>query len=99
MITYNASDIVKRAEQLADLENSDFISFSEKIALLNEAYQVLYQKGINKDVNAFVKYINTRDRVIQLPRDFYQLKAITMGHDKDIKVVGLKLKVIYESVL
>lgn len=87
MITYNASDIVKRAEQLADLENSDFISFSEKIALLNEAYQVLYQKGINKDVNAFVKYINTRDRVIQLPRDFYQLKAITMGHDKDIKVV------------
>lgn len=87
MITYNASDIVKRAEQLADIENSDFISFSEKIALLNEAYQVLYQKGINKDVNAFVKYINTRDRVIQLPRDFYQLKAITMGHDKDIKVV------------
>jgi hypothetical protein len=73
MITYNASDIVKRAEQLADIENSDFISFSEKIALLNEAYQVLYQKGINKDVNAFVKYINTKDRVIQLPRDFYQL--------------------------
>lgn len=87
MITYNASDIIKRAEQLADLENSDFISFAEKIALLNEAYQTIYQKGINKDVNAFVKYINTRDKVIQLPRDFYQLKAVTLGHDKDVKVI------------
>lgn len=87
MIIYNASDIVKRAMSLADIENSDFISFSEKIALLNEAYQTLYQKGLNKDVNAFVKYINTRDKVIQLPRDFYQLKAVTLGRDKDVRVI------------
>lgn len=87
MIRYKASDIVKRAEQLADIENSDFISFAEKIALLNEAYQTIYQKGLNKDVNAFVKYINTRDKVIQLPRDFYQLKAITLGHDKDVQPI------------
>ena len=87
MITYNASDIVKRAEQLADIENSDFISFAEKIALLNEAYQTIYQKSINKDVNSFIKYINTRNKVIQLPRDFYQLKAVTLGRDKDVKVI------------
>lgn len=87
MIIYNASDIVKRAMSLADIENSDFISFSEKIALLNEAYQTLYQKGLNKDVNAFVKYINTRDKVIQLPRDFYQLKAVTLGREKDVRVI------------
>jgi hypothetical protein len=87
MIRYKASDLIKRAEQLADIENSDFISFSEKIALLNEAYQNIYQKGLNKDVNAFVKYINTRDKVIQLPRDFYQLKAITLGHDKDVQPI------------
>lgn len=87
MITYNASDIIKRATQLADLENSDFISFAEKIALLNEAYQTIYQKSINKDVNSFVKYINTSDKVIQLPRDFYQLKAVTLGRDKDVKVI------------
>lgn len=87
MIIYSASDIVKRAMSLADIENSDFISFSEKIALLNEAYQTLYQKGLNKDVNAFVKYINTRDKVIQLPRDFYQLKAVTLGRDKDVRVI------------
>ena len=87
MITYNASDIIKRAEQLADLENSDFISFAEKIALLNEAYQTIYQKSINKDVNAFVKYINTQDKVIRLPRDFYQLKAVTLGRDKDVRPI------------
>ena len=87
MIIYNASDIVKRAMSLADIENSDFISFSEKIALLNEAYQTLYQKGLNKDVNAFVRYINTRDKVIQFPRDFYQLKAVTLGRDKDVRVI------------
>ena len=77
-VTYKASDIVKRAMQLADLENSDFISFSEKLALLNESYQQLYQKGINKDVNAFVKYIHTQNTAITLPRDFYQLKAVNV---------------------
>lgn len=77
-VTYKASDIVKRAMQLADLENSDFISFSEKLALLNESYQQLYQKGINKDTNAFVKYIHTQNTAITLPRDFYQLKAVNV---------------------
>lgn len=77
-VTYKASDIIKRAMQLADLENSDFISFSEKLALLNESYQQLYQKGINKDVNAFVKYIHTQKTAITLPRDFYQLKAVNV---------------------
>lgn len=80
MVKYFASDIIKRATQLADIENSDFISYSEKIALLNEAYQSLYQKGINKDINAFVRYIKTSNTVIQLPPDFYQLKAITIGN-------------------
>ena len=77
-VTYKASDIIKRAMQLADLENSDFISFSEKLALLNESYQQLYQKGINKDINAFVKYIHTQNTAITLPRDFYQLKAVNI---------------------
>ena len=87
MITYNASDIITRATQLADIENSDFISFAEKIALLNEAYQTIYQKGINKGNNSFVRYINTTNKVIQLPPDFYQLKAVTLSHNKDVKVV------------
>lgn len=82
MIQYKASDIITRAMQLADLENSAFIPFSEKIALLNEAYTSLYQKSINRDVNAFVKYINTRNNIIQFPPDFYQLKSITMSNGR-----------------
>lgn len=89
MIKYYASDIIKRATQLADLENSEFISFSEKIALLNEAYQQLYQKGINKGNNSFVRYINTRNKVITLPRDFYQLKAVTISNPAgDVQVIN-----------
>lgn len=35
---YNISDIVKAAKQIADIENSDFISWNENIRLLNEAW-------------------------------------------------------------
>ena len=44
MITYNASDIVKRAEQLADLENSDFISFSEKREKIEDSVHSIREK-------------------------------------------------------
>lgn len=87
MIRYFASDMIKRAEQLADIENSDFISFGEKIALLNEAYQKVYQAGVNKDNNAFVRYINTKSKVIPLPPDFHQIKAITLTHCGEITTI------------
>lgn len=81
MITYTSSDIIKRATQIADLENSDFISFNEKIALLNESYVALYQKLINKGDNAFLRYINTNKSIIDLPSDFYQLKAVLLNNN------------------
>lgn len=81
MITYTSSDIIKRATQIADLENSDFISFNEKIALLNESYVALYQKLINKGDNAFLRYINTNKSIIDLPPDFYQLKAVLLNNN------------------
>ena len=40
----NASDIVKSARQISDLENSDFISWNENIRLLNEAWTAVHQK-------------------------------------------------------
>ena len=49
MIRYNASDVIKKAKQLADLENSDFISWNESITLLNDAYQNIYQKALIKE--------------------------------------------------
>lgn len=82
MIKYNASDVIKKAKQLADLENSDFISWNESITLLNDAYQSIYQKSINKGNNDFVKVITTDSKVITLPEDFYQLKALTLKQDR-----------------
>lgn len=82
MIKYNASDVIKKAKQLADLENSDFISWNESLTLLNDAYQSVYQKSINKGNNDFVKVITTDNKVITLPEDFYQLKALTLKQDR-----------------
>lgn len=82
MIRYNASDVIKKAKQLADLENSDFISWNESITLLNDAYQNVYQKSINKGNNDFVRVIQTSEKCISLPRDFYQLKALTLKQDR-----------------
>lgn len=82
MIRYNASDVIKKAKQLADLENSDFISWNESITLLNDAYQNVYQKSINKGNNDFVRVIQTNEKCINLPRDFYQLKALTLKQDR-----------------
>lgn len=79
MITYTSSDIIKRATQLADLENSDFISFSEKIALLNESYVKLYQILVNKGDNNFIRLIKTNSTIIELPPDFWQLKSVTLN--------------------
>lgn len=87
MIIYKSSDIIKRAMQLADLENSDFISFSEKISALNEAYQQLYQKSINKNDNTFVKSIHTCKTRITLPKDFYQLKTINVYNSDYVEPV------------
>lgn len=81
MIKYTAKDIVERAEQLSDLQNSDFISDSEKSALLNEAWSSLYQKIVNANDRTFIKSISAYDGM-KLPKDFYQLSSLYVTKDK-----------------
>lgn len=76
MITYKASDIIKRATQLADIENSDYISWNEKIGLLNEAYVALYQKLVDLNDNCIVCSFETNEKIIPLPPNFWQLKSV-----------------------
>ena len=72
---YNISDIVKAAKQVADIENSDFISWNENIRLLNEAWTAVHQKLINKGDFTFVNEMNiTKEQ--PLPEDFYQVSSI-----------------------
>ena len=98
MIKYRASGIIKRAEQIADLENSDFISENEKLTLLNEAFQILYQKVINTNDRFFIKEVTVEDGM-ELPYDFYQLsnlyvkrthQAITKRNN--VQTVGYEIK-------
>lgn len=72
---YNISDIVKAAKQIADLENSDFISWNENIRLLNEAFTAVHQKLINKGDFTFVNEMDI-GKEQELPTDFYQVSSI-----------------------
>lgn len=91
MIKYSSIDIIKRAEQLADLENSDFISNYEKLALLNENWTMLYQKIINSGDKTFIKKLSVCNGM-KLPPDFYQLSDIytKQGHMPVIRCNALQ---------
>ena len=75
---YFASDIVKRARKIADLENSDFINWYEEVTTLNDAYEALYQELVDINDPSFIRIIDTVDRHIQLPADFHQLRCVTL---------------------
>lgn len=86
MITYNASDIIKKATQLADLENSDFLSWNENLTLLNDAYEKVYQDMINQQDKYWLKtvYLAANAQVVNnetyyiLPSDFYQIQSVNL---------------------
>ena len=80
---YNISDIVKAAKQIADLENSDFISWNENIRLLNEAWTAVHQKLINKGDFTFVNEINI-GKEQELPTDFYQVLSILDNYNTPV---------------
>ena len=71
----NALDIVVSARQIADLENSNFISWAENVRLLNEAWAAVHQKLINKGDFTFVNEISI-GKEQELPSDFYQVLSI-----------------------
>ena len=81
MITYYASDIINRSRQIADLENSDFITYEEEIALLNEAFTNLYQDMIQANASAYVKTILVKPKDTVIP-DLYQIRSVNVlsGH-------------------
>lgn len=86
MITYSAYDIIKKATQLSDLENSDFISWNENMTLLNDAYIKVYGDMINQNDLYWLKtlyltpdYSASEDALVYtLPYDFYQLQSLTV---------------------
>ena len=73
---YTASEIIERAKNLADCGNTDFLSEKEATQYLNDAYNYVYQKLIDRGDNYFVKRMPVNTGVYPLPSDFYQLRSI-----------------------
>lgn len=86
-MTYKASDIVKKAEQLSDLVNTEFITWNEKISLLNDAYTMLYQKLVDIGDGSFVKTFVAQSGENILPPDFWQLKSVNLVQNKVVTPV------------
>ena len=84
---YKTSDIITKALQIADLTNSDFISWYEKVSMINDAYTMLYQKLIDIGDGSFVKdFVATYGENV-LPPDFWQIKCINMVNNKTVTPV------------
>lgn len=70
-----ASQIIKTAEHKADVKNTDFIPYEQKMQILNDCYKQMYQECINCGEQFFLKRINLSDGQ-KLPNDFYTIQEV-----------------------
>ena len=75
---YTASEIVERALDIADIHNTDFLSYREKTKYLNDAWRNVYQTIINYNLDVFTVRATLigSGGVYPLPWDCYQIKAV-----------------------
>jgi len=83
-----ASSIIARAMSLADLQNSQFITYQDQQNSLYEAYKDLYSEITKNDDDYYVTIastviqptltasLNPNEYLCSLPPDFYKLRAI-----------------------
>lgn len=83
-MTKKIEDIVERAKQVADLQNSNYISDKEIEFLLNESYDKVYADLINIGDRYFLKTFVGSGHDIALPEDFMVLNAVIV---KDIPLL------------
>ena len=92
-----ASKLVRRALQIADLANTDFLDYEEKTEYLNFSWKNVYQTIINYNLDVFTvrAQLVGSGGVYPLPWDCYQIKAIK----NPISGVIIPRKAESESVL
>jgi hypothetical protein len=79
-----ASDIIKRARGMADVENSSFISWDDEISSLNESWKDIYAYLCESDDDYFVKEIELTEKTQidelewewDLPADLFKLRTV-----------------------
>lgn len=96
----NASDIILGARQVADLENSNFISWNENVRLLNESWTALRQKLIDKGDFTFVNEISIVKEQ-ELPSDFYQVLSVLDNYNTPVPrySIGMNNSQIYYKLI
>lgn len=71
MIVYDTRDILDRARQIGNLENTSFITDDEELTLLNDCWVELYEKAIEAGEPQFIKRaVNT------IPTDCYRIHRV-----------------------
>lgn len=73
-----ASKLVRRALQIADIENTDFLSYEELTEYLNSTFKNVYQTIINYNLNIFTVDANLvgASGRYKIPFDCYQIKSV-----------------------
>lgn len=82
-MTYKASEIVRKAKNLADISNSDYISYEEDEQYLQTAWKAVYQALINKGDKQFIREARLGSgsgysgyTEYEIPFDLYQICSI-----------------------
>lgn len=92
MYKYSAKALFNRALSLADLQNSNFITWGDAFQMLNSAYRKIYQDSINVgDLNYIkeVRLLTYGTAAYELPEDFYQVAMVTDDYGNEIPLLGL----------
>ena len=77
MIVYDTRDILNRARQIANLENTDFITDEEELTLLNDCWTELYEKAIAAGEPQFIKKVKNR-----IPKDCYRVYRVYRNNER-----------------
>lgn len=79
-----AKYIIKKSLDIASISNSDTISYTDKLQLLNDTFTQLYQWSINAGEKNWIRevYLVGNGGKYQLPSDFYQLEQIYMNDEE-----------------
>ena len=73
-----ATKLIRRAKQIADISNSDFLNYEELTEYLNASWKNVYQTIIQYNLNVFTVEANLVGSrgVYKLPFDCYQIKSV-----------------------
>lgn len=91
-MSYTARGLIEYARSLADLQNTKFISYSDELILLNEAYRDIYSRYTESDGDFWVTELiinmspayndpnNQYGYLIPLPADFAKIRTLSYNY-------------------